>query len=122
MRISDWSSDVCSSDLRPLQQTLQCLALVELSLQRSHGRAIDGFRSVEQLHVRLLCERLECSRKWLLGDVELCPIARLRKGGRGNRQRERGCECTGVQGRDDALVQRGRLEARGVGKGVGVMV
>src|SRR3546814_13165560 len=94
MRISDWSSDGCSSD---------------------PGRAIDGFRSIEQLHVRLLCERLECSRKWLLGDVELCPIARLRKGGRGNRQRERGCECTCAQRLEDALVQR-RSEERRVGK------
>src|SRR3546814_5068702 len=41
MRISDWSSDVCSSDLQPLQQILHLAVLVELPQRPALHQPLD---------------------------------------------------------------------------------
>src|SRR3546814_6602092 len=43
MRISDWSSDVCSSDVvATRQRLLESMMVVDLAIDREHQRAIGG--------------------------------------------------------------------------------
>src|SRR3546814_20930027 len=58
MRISDWSSDVCSSDLRLLVGDLgerleavgRCRDLGPFALEQGLGGAADGFRVIDHHH------------------------------------------------------------------------
>src|SRR3546814_19944501 len=48
MRISDWTSDVCSSDLLVARQAERVLVLAVLELERQHAHA-DQVRTVDAL-------------------------------------------------------------------------
>src|SRR3546814_17243097 len=62
MRISDWSSDVCSSDLQALQLDLHLLAQLEVERRE---------RLVEQQHLGLAGERARQRHALLLSAGEL---------------------------------------------------
>src|SRR3546814_9216857 len=65
MRISDWSSDVCSSDLLPLRQGLHRSPDVQQRLARGHGR-LSLFARPDVL--RGLSDRLQIGRLRLVVD------------------------------------------------------
>src|SRR3546814_5036597 len=52
MRISDWSSDVCSSDLRPLAADLEVLDLVEITPQPRRRLACGTIHDGDEARMR----------------------------------------------------------------------
>src|SRR3546814_4172210 len=51
MRISDWSSDVCSSDLRP-EHRVDVAVIGDVIAEIGHGRGIDG-RKPDRIHAEI---------------------------------------------------------------------
>src|SRR3546814_6153529 len=86
MRISDWSSDVCSSDLRPVGGTLPplpLLAAAQSDIQRDESIQLGAtqlyqclFRD-EQIpfgieHFKVICDALAVASAGKIGDRSLC--------------------------------------------------
>src|SRR3546814_15223968 len=81
MRISDWSSDVCSSDLLALDQVLPRLA-AEPFLQRAVAMAVDGtaaekIQTVLGTEIEANAERLARSADVLRRAAEVAPAMGL---------------------------------------------
>src|SRR3546814_10446371 len=63
MRISDWSSDVCSSELREARATIPPVEAVRIRRPRGYGctNQISGWQSPRRSHARKVVEHRERS-------------------------------------------------------------
>src|SRR3546814_12917759 len=104
MRISDWSSDVCSSDLEPL-----------LLGALGGGLLGGGDTGLEPRQRRMVLVGLLDQRVQALGFVEVAAVAALLGGDHRHRQQVgQRARYAGVAGQ--LVAQRERLEERRVGK------